>query len=200
MDVTPHTAAPKVAEQRQSEGVAHRVDVEVWNKLSQRLPPKENGADALSQQSEVREQVGLHEHAMPQKHKVNRARKHNVETPPCAFQDLLASHTQVSGVHHKVDVCVPVEKWVATYFQTLITSLFFFVGNYIEVPVLQSPDGTPEDSLSSTTSVTIRVEESHRGAAIPGPSSISSALKPETNCKHQQHQYGDQDHAQNHKG
>lgn len=113
MNVTAHTAAPKVAEQRQSEGVAHGVDVEVWNELSQCLPPKEDGADALSQQSEVREQVGLHEHTMPQKHKVNRTRKHNVETPPCAFQDLLAGHTQVSCVHHKVDVCVPVERWVA---------------------------------------------------------------------------------------
>lgn len=125
MDVAPHTAAPKVAEQWQSEGIAHGVDVEVWHKLSQRLPPKEDGPDALSQQGEVGEQVGLHKHAMPQKHKVNRTRKHNVEAPPCAFQDLLASHTQISCVHHTVDVCVPVERRVVI--GSLFTAGGFFM-------------------------------------------------------------------------
>lgn len=112
MNITTHTAAPKVAEQWQSEGIAHRIDVQVWNELGQCLPPEEDGPDALSQQSEVREQVGLHKHTMPQKHKVNRTREHNVEATPRAFQDLLASHTQISRVHHKVDACVPVERWV----------------------------------------------------------------------------------------
>lgn len=110
MNITTHTAAPEVAEQGQSEGIAHGVDVQVWNELGQRLPPEEDGPDALTQQSEVREQVGLHKHTMPQKHKVNRTRKHNVEATPRALQDLLARHTQISCIHHKVDVCIPVRR------------------------------------------------------------------------------------------
>lgn len=153
MNITTHAAASKVAEQWQSEGIAHRVDIQVRNELCQCLPPEEDGPDALSQQSEVREQVGLHKHTMPQKDKLRRAREHNVETTPCTFQDLLASHTQVSRVHHNVDVCVPVQmrgyEWVIVrsrwHFDDRLISntnhVFFQV--ILKLPVLQSPDGTP---------------------------------------------------------
>lgn len=112
MNIAAHAAASKVAEQRQSEGIAHRVDVQVWDELCQRLPPQEDGPNALPQQGEVREQVGLHKHTMPQEHKVDRTRERNVETTARAFQDLLASHPQISRVHHKVDVCVPAGRCV----------------------------------------------------------------------------------------
>ena len=121
MNVTPHAAASQVAKQGQSEGVAHGVDVQVWDELRQRLPPQEDGAHALSQQGEVRKQAGLHEQPVPQEHKLNRPGEHDVETAPRPFQNLLARHTQVPRVHHKVDVHVPVQMWVnSIQFQSAI--------------------------------------------------------------------------------
>lgn len=110
MNVTPNAAASQVAEQWQGESIAHWVDVQVWNKLRQRLPSQEYGPNALPQQREVREQAGLHKHTMPQEHKVNWPREHNVKTTPRPLENLLAGHTHISCVHHKVDILVPVQK------------------------------------------------------------------------------------------
>lgn len=112
VNVTPHAAASQEAKQGQSEGVAHGVDVQVRDKLRQRLPSQEDGAHALSQQGEVRKQAGLHEQPVPQENKLNRPGKHDVETASRPFQNLLARHTQVPRVHHKVDVHIPVQMWV----------------------------------------------------------------------------------------
>lgn len=112
MNITPHTAASQVAEQRQSESVTHGVDVKVWDKLRQRLPSQEDGADALPQQGEVREQARLNKQPVPEEHKLNRPRQHDVETAPRSIQNLLARHTQVPRVHHKVDVHIPVQMLV----------------------------------------------------------------------------------------
>ena len=112
MNIAPNTTASQVSEKRQSEGVTHGVDVKVWDKLRQRLPSQKNGAHALSQQGEVRKQAGLHKQPVPQEHKVDRPGEDDVEATTCPFQNLLARHAQVPCVHHKVDVCVPVQMWV----------------------------------------------------------------------------------------
>lgn len=110
MNVTAHAAASQVAEEWQSEGIAHGVDVQVWDKLCQRLPAQEDGAYTLSQQREVRKQAGLDQLPVPQEDKLNRPREDDVETAPCPVQDLLAGHTQVSRVDHEVDVHIPAQK------------------------------------------------------------------------------------------
>lgn len=92
VNITPHTAASQIAEQGQSKSVAHGIDVKVWDKLCQCLPSQEDGAHTLSQQGEVRKQAGLHKKAVPQEHKLNRPRQHNVETTSCSVQNLLACH------------------------------------------------------------------------------------------------------------
>lgn len=108
MNITPDAAASKIAEQGQSESIAHGIDVKIWDKLCQRLPSQEDGAHTLSQQGEVRKQAGLHKHPVPQEHELNRPWEHNVETASCSIQNLLARRTQVPRVHHKIDVCIPV--------------------------------------------------------------------------------------------
>lgn len=109
MNIASHAAASQVAEQRQSKGITHGVDVNVWDKLCQCLPPQEDRSHALSQQGEVRKQSRLHEQPVPQEHKLNRAGEHDVEATSRSLQNLLACHPQVPCVHHKIDICVPVE-------------------------------------------------------------------------------------------
>lgn len=106
VNVTPHAAASQVAEQGQGKGVAHGVNVQVRDKLRQGLPSQEDGAHALPQQGEVGEQARLHKQPVPQEHKLNRPREHNVEPTPRPVQNLLAGHAEIPRVHHKVDVRV----------------------------------------------------------------------------------------------
>lgn len=106
VDVAAHAAPPQVAEQGQGEGVAHGVDVQVRHELGQRLPAQEDGAHALAQQREVREQAGLHQQPVPQEDKLHRAGQDDVEAPPRPLQDLRARHALVARVHHKVDIRV----------------------------------------------------------------------------------------------
>ncbi len=68
------------------------------------------------------------------------------------------------------------------------------------LPVLQSPDGTPEHPLSSTSSIAVGVEEGHCGTAVSCPPSVPVALKPQTHCQHQQNQNSDQQNTQKHQG
>lgn len=106
--ITPHAAASQIAKQRQSERITHGVDVQVRDKLCQSLPSQEDRAHTLSQQSEVRKQTGLHQQPVPQEHKLNRPREDDVETATSPLQNLMTRHTQVSCVHHEVNIHVPV--------------------------------------------------------------------------------------------
>lgn len=208
MNIARHAAASKVTKQRQSEGVAHGVDVQVWDKLRQSLPSQEDAPHALSQQGEVGKQAGLHQQPVPQEHKVNRPGEHDVEAASRSVQDLLARHTHVPCVHHKVDVCVPVQVKVGLHKQmfnqpsckSTTSKTHTHTHTRWASPMLQGPDGTPEHPLSPPAGITVGVEEGHRGPAVPRPPSAPVALQPEPHSQHQQDQHGDEQQAQEEQG
>lgn len=64
------------------------------------------------------------------------------------------------------------------------------------IPVLQSSNGTPEHSLSSTSCITIRVEEGDRGSSILSSAYSPAGLKPSANPRDKQEKHSRQDETQ----
>lgn len=69
-------------------------------------------------------------------------------------------------------------------------------GRGLKLPLHEGPQGAPEDPLPASSSVAVRVEESHRRAAVLGPAGLASALQPHAEPQQQQKQDEGQEQAE----
>lgn len=64
------------------------------------------------------------------------------------------------------------------------------------VPVHEGPQGAPQDPLPASSSVTVRVEESHGGASVLSPAGPAAALQPHADPHQEQQQEEGQQQAE----